>query len=100
MRYELKEEGNHVLAVTVTYSETAMVEDGKASGGRVRTFRKLYQFLVKQCLAVRTKAGELPGSKSEGRGLRFVLEAQLENMAEESICLEVFLRLANLLYWI
>ena len=98
VRYDLKEEGSHVLAVTVTYSETAqsLEVDGKpapASGGRVRTFRKLYQFEAKQCIAVRTKATELPSrTKLAGqteRCRRFVLEAQLENMSENSISLMV-----------
>ncbi|KAH9876140.1 hypothetical protein J1614_004019 [Plenodomus biglobosus] len=78
LRFELKEEGNHVLAVTVTYTETALGE-GKAASGRVRTFRKLYQFVAQQLLSVRTKAGEV----SQKMGLsRYLLEAQLENMGE------------------
>lgn len=85
LRFELKEEGNHVLAVTVTYTETALGE-GKASGGRVRTFRKLYQFVAQQLLSVRTKAGEL--RKKDGMP-RYLLEAQLENMGEAAVCLEV-----------
>jgi hypothetical protein len=87
LRFELKEEGNHVLAVTVTYTETALGE-GKAASGRVRTFRKLYQFVAQQLLSVRTKAGEL--SKSNGMS-RYLLEAQLENMGEAAVCLEVCL---------
>lgn len=85
LRFELKEEGNHVLAVTVTYTETALGE-GRASGGRVRTFRKLYQFVAQQLLSVRTKAGEL--SQKDGLS-RYLLEAQLENMGEVAVCLEV-----------
>lgn len=85
LRFELKEEGNHVLAVTVTYTETALGE-GRASGGRVRTFRKLYQFVAQQLLSVRTKAGEL--SKKDGIS-RYLLEAQLENMGEAAVSLEV-----------
>ena len=61
--------------------------EGKASSGRVRTFRKLYQFVAQQLLSVRTKAGELKDSKS-GLG-RFLLEAQLENMGEGAVCFEV-----------
>ncbi|CBX92183.1 hypothetical protein IAQ61_000358 [Plenodomus lingam] len=84
LRFELKEEGNHVLAVTVTYTETALGE-GKAASGRVRTFRKLYQFVAQQLLSVRTKAGEM----SQKMGLsRYLLEAQLENMGEAAVCLE------------
>jgi hypothetical protein len=86
LRFELKEDGNHVLAVTVTYTETALGE-GKAASGRVRTFRKLYQFVALQLLSVRTKAGDLT---QQGGLPRYLLEAQLENMSDEvSVCLEV-----------
>lgn len=85
LKFELKEEGNHVLAVTVTYTETVLGE-GRASGGRVRTFRKLYQFVAQQLLSVRTKAGEL----SQRNGMsRYLLEAQLENTGEAAVSLEV-----------
>ncbi|KAF1830874.1 hypothetical protein BDW02DRAFT_601310 [Decorospora gaudefroyi] len=84
LRFELKEEGNHVLAVTVTYTETALGE-GKAASGRVRTFRKLYQFVAQQLLNVRTKARET--SQSNG-STRYLLEAQLENIGEAAVCLE------------
>lgn len=87
IRFELKEEGNHVLAVTVTYTETAISEDGKAaSGGRVRTFRKLYQFVAQQLLSVRTKTGQLVENAGTKRCL---LEAQFENMGEKDVSLEV-----------
>jgi hypothetical protein len=85
LRFELKEEGNHVLAVTVTYTETAMGE-GKAASGRVRTFRKLYQFVAQQLLSVRTKAGEITQQNGPPK---YLLEAQLENMGEAAVCLEV-----------
>jgi hypothetical protein len=84
LRFELKEEGNHVLAVTVTYTETVLKAEGMAASGRVRTFRKLYQFVAQQLLSVRTKAGEL----GEGTG-KFLLEAQLENMGEGAVSFEV-----------
>lgn len=85
LRFELKEEGNHVLAVTVTYTETILGE-GKAASGRVRTFRKLYQFVAQQLLSVRTKAGRLPTQKGSSK---YILEAQLENLGEAAVCLEV-----------
>lgn len=86
LRFELKEEGNHVLAVTVTYTETTLAGEGRAASGRVRTFRKLYQFVAQQLLSVRTKAGEVSGKD----GLeRYLLEAQLENMGESAVSLEV-----------
>ncbi|RMZ66170.1 DUF974 domain [Pyrenophora seminiperda CCB06] len=84
LRFELKEDGNHVLAVTVTYTETALGE-GKAASGRVRTFRKLYQFVAQQLLSVRTKAGEMGRQNGSSR---YLLEAQLENMGEAAVCLE------------
>ncbi|KAH0556263.1 hypothetical protein GP486_005812 [Trichoglossum hirsutum] len=102
VRHDLKEEGNHVLAVTVTYTEPCKpldVEQQKepgTAGTRIRTFRKLYQFIAQQCLAVRTKSGDLPplvtadgrGGSTKARLVRYVLEAQLENMGETPICLE------------
>ena len=81
--FELKEEGSHVLAVTVTYTETT------ATSGRVRTFRKLYQFVSKSCMVVRTKTGALPQSISPGpKGRKWALEAQLENCGEETVTLD------------
>lgn len=81
VNFDLKEDGSHVLAVTVTYSETT------ATSGRIRTFRKLYQFVCKGCMAVRTKTGVLPSS--EGKGRKWALEAQLENSGEETITLDM-----------
>jgi hypothetical protein len=84
--FDLKEEGSHVLAVTVTYTETT------PTSGRVRTFRKLYQFVCKGCMVVRTKTGLLPASPSvegKARGRKWALEAQLENTGEETITLEM-----------
>jgi trafficking protein particle complex subunit 13 len=78
--FDLKEEGNHVLAVTVSYYEATDVS------GRTRTFRKLYQFICKASLIVRTKPGSLPPAKDGSR--RWVLEAQLENCSEDAIQLE------------
>jgi hypothetical protein len=72
VNFDLKEEGNHVLAVTVSYYEAS------ETSGRTRTFRKLYQFICKASLIVRTKVGLLSG---DGREVprKWVLEAQLEN---------------------
>ena len=82
--FDLKEEGSHVLAVTVTYTETT------PTSGRVRTFRKLYQFVCKGCMVVRTKSGILPASdKTKGR--KWALEAQLENTGDETITLDMVL---------
>lgn len=83
VRYDLKEEGNHVLAVTVTYTEAPKNLGGEEKPpGRVRTFRKLYQFIAQQCLTIRTKTGPLPGGRA-------ILEAQLENMGDGPISLEM-----------
>ncbi|KAK4101357.1 hypothetical protein N658DRAFT_449056 [Parathielavia hyrcaniae] len=81
LSFDLKEEGSHVLAVTVSYYEAS------ALSGRTRTFRKLYQFVCKASLIVRTKPGALPvGRRAQQR--RWVLEAQLENCGEEGVLLE------------
>jgi trafficking protein particle complex subunit 13 len=99
IRFDLKEEGNHVLAVNVSYTENTMAPDtvSTATGGRSRTFRKLYQFIAQPCLSVRTKATELPSLEVENKALgphgkskllRFALEAQLENVASTAITLE------------
>ncbi|RAH46790.1 trafficking protein particle complex subunit 13 [Aspergillus brunneoviolaceus CBS 621.78] len=91
VRFDLKEEGNHILAVSVSYTETSIGSDAQAASGRVRTFRKLYQFVAQPCLSVRTKASELAplevenkslGPYGKTRLLRFALEAQLENVGD------------------
>lgn len=104
VNFDLKEEGNHVLAVTVSYYEAT------ETSGRTRTFRKLYQFICKGSLIVRTKVGVLPSStlrKASGEGeagapggdeeeeeeevvgkRRWVMEAQLENCSEDAMQLE------------
>lgn len=93
VRFELRDEGNHVLAVSLSYSETTMSNEHSASSGRVRTFRKLYQFIAQPCLSVRTKVSEIQPRDVEGMKFsvsnqRFALEAQLENMADGPITLE------------
>lgn len=105
--FDLKEEGNHVLAVTVSYYEAS------ETSGRTRTFRKLYQFICKSSLVVRTKVGALddaadpPSSAVDGGGdgdggdggdqqrkarrrprRRWVLEAQLENCSDGAMQLD------------
>ena len=96
VRFDLREEGNHVLVVNLTYTETTMSSDA-ASSGKVRSFRKLYQFQAQPCLSVRTKATELAPREVPDKTLgpygrsmlaRYVLEAQLENVAEGGIVLE------------
>lgn len=98
VHFDLKDEGNHVLGVTVSYYEAT------ETSGRTRTFRKLYQFICKPSLIVRTKAGPLaplraqPTPPPEGEGdekagasgsrRRWILEAQLENCSEETMELE------------
>ncbi len=99
VRFDLKEEGNHILAVSVTYTENTLAADihSAATAGRSRTFRKLYQFVAQPCLSVRTKATQLPSHEAEDKSLgpygksqllRFALEAQLENVADSAITLE------------
>ncbi len=99
IHFDLKEEGNHVLAVNVSYTENSIAPGAgsTASSGRSRTFRKLYQFIAQPCLSVRTKATELPSHEVDDRSLgpygkskllRFALEAQLENVADTAVMLE------------
>jgi len=87
VRFDLKEDGNHILVVTVTYTQTQMAGEGQAAGGRVRTFRKLYQFVARQLLSVRTKVQLMPSTSTNSQ-VRYALEAQLENLAENAIVLE------------
>lgn len=87
VRFDLREEGNHTLAVNLSYSETTTSEDQSASSGRVRTFRKLYQFVCRPCLNVRTKVSNLPES-GRSQTERFVVEIQLDNMADGTIVLK------------
>lgn len=97
VRFDLKDEGNHVLGVTVSYYEAT------DTSGRTRTFRKLYQFVCKPSLIVRTKASPLaptaiatPPSPPEGeekkevavQRRRWALEAQLENCSEDTMQLD------------
>lgn len=89
--FDLKEEGSHVLAVNVSYTETINQAAGMIPTTRPRSFRKLYQFVAQPCLSVRTKATELPSmptSTSSTSSLRFALEAQLENVSDGTIVLE------------
>ena len=103
VRFELKEEGNHILAVSVTYADSNQGLDTVAGGDtstpttRTRTFRKLYQFIAQPCLNVRTKATELPpreiddkthGPYGKAQLLRYALEAQLENVGDGTLTLE------------
>jgi hypothetical protein len=84
LRLSLHEEGDHTLAVTVTYTETTVSAEGRAAGGKVRTFRKLYQFVAANLISVRTKSCDLEG------GIH-ALEAQLENLGDYGVVLEVSL---------
>lgn len=73
--------------MTVTYTETLHGIDGGASGGRARTFRKLYQFVAQQLIAVRSKITERKRRERDA-GRQWILEAQLENVGEASVVLE------------
>lgn len=116
IRFDLEEEGSHVLAVTVVYNEylsrrddisneplsdhDRKEEDGHGGNNKrgsveiiPRSFRKLYQFIAQQALGVRTKVTEMStisSRKSSGVGLKerwFTLEAQIENLAEQTVVL-------------
>ena len=95
LHFDLREAGNHVLAVVVSYSETTTAGSGNiASSGRARSFKKLYQFVARPCLAVRTKTSVATTTSVDKRGLKttrgdhHILEAQLENLADSLITLE------------
>ena len=91
VHFELREVGNHTLAVDLSYSETTVSKDQFASSGRVRNFRKLYQFAARPCLGVRTKVSNLPSEDiddGQSPAAKYVLEAQLENCADGRITLE------------
>ena len=87
LKHELKDQGQHVLAVTVSYTETLHGKEGPASGGRARTFRKLYQFAAQQLIAVRSKVTERKRREKDGER-QWIVEAQLENVGETSVVLE------------
>ncbi|KAF2765714.1 hypothetical protein EJ03DRAFT_318843 [Teratosphaeria nubilosa] len=87
LRHDLKEEGAHVLAVMVTYTETS-VQECSADKCRVRSFRKLYQFVSQQLIAVRSKVTERKRLEKQDAFRQWILEAQLENVGETSAVLE------------
>lgn len=87
VRFDLREEGSHTLAVNLTYSETTIIKDQSASGGRIRTFRKLYQFMARPCLNVRTKVSPCFLDDTANEATNFALEAQLDNMADSAVTL-------------
>lgn len=87
IRFDLREEGNHTLAVNLSYTETRLSQDLSASGGRIRSYRKLYQFIVTPCLNVRTKVSVFAGE--DPQNLRsLALEAQLDNVADGPLMLK------------
>ena len=91
VHFDLREEGSHTLCVSVSYNESILSkEENVASAGRVRSFRKLYNFLVGPCLSVRTKATELSLSEDDPKNNldQFALECQLENLADGMITIE------------
>ena len=89
VRFDLREEGNHVLAVSLSYNENTISQDRSASSGRVRTFRKLYQFPAQPCLGVRTKITHFPdASTQKEQPTNYALEAQLENLGDGPLSFE------------
>jgi trafficking protein particle complex subunit 13 len=111
LHHDLREEGAHVLAINVSYTETTPTPPPSSTStsastssstttttpsSRTRSFRKLYQFHATPLLSVRTKATEISPLEIEDRTLgpygrkellRWVLEAQLENVSEVGVCL-------------
>ena len=87
VHFDLREEGSHTLAVNLSYSETTLSRDQSASSGRIRSFRKLYQFACRPWLNVRTKVSNLQ-LENQTRIERYVVEVQLDNVAQETITLK------------
>lgn len=85
LKHELRDEGPHVLAVTVTYTEHS--SDDGATGPKQRTFRKLYQFVSQQLVAIRSKITERK-KRGPHDTREWILEAQLENVGEASVVVE------------
>lgn len=91
LHFDLREEGSHTLCVNISYNESIQSnQENIPSGGRIRSFRKLYQFLVSPCLSVRTKASTLFGvdNNTSSHLSRYALECQLENLADGIITIE------------
>ena len=117
VHFDLREPGTHYLAVTITYEERQREEGegGQIVGARVRSFRKLYQFVAQTLLGIRTKAGEITSVRNaskksqkkeeeeeeEGRRerKRFALEAQIENLGDVTVVLEVGIISCNTVYF-
>lgn len=87
VQFDLREEGPHTLAVNVNYSETTISKDHAASGGRARSFSKLYQFPARPCLNVRTKISPFPHEDPLDIK-QLALEAQLDNVGDGPVTLQ------------
>jgi trafficking protein particle complex subunit 13 len=94
LRLSLREEGPHTLGVTVSYVEA----DNQGGRNVIRTFRKLYQFVAMPLLGVRTKAGDVVKGK-DGR-VKYAVEAQLENVGERVVVLEVSFPFTTTFYFL
>ena len=86
VKFDLREEGSHTLAVNISYSETTISKDHSASGGKSRSFSKLYQFAARPCLTVRTKISPFPHDDPLDIK-QLALEAQLDNVGEAIVTL-------------
>ncbi|TPX59744.1 hypothetical protein SpCBS45565_g07661 [Spizellomyces sp. 'palustris'] len=82
IHHEIKELGVHILVCSVHYS---------TSGGERRFFRKFYKFQVLNPLAVKTKVNSLQDG-------RVFLEAQVQNVANETMYLDKMRFEANELF--
>lgn len=81
VRFNLVEVGDHTLAVNISYFENSK------SSGRIRTFRKLYQFVVRPCLNVKTKISSFAAEEHDF-AKPLAMEAQLSNLADGPIMLK------------
>ncbi|KAL9058556.1 MAG: hypothetical protein Q9162_001711 [Coniocarpon cinnabarinum] len=91
-RFDLREEGTHIVQATVTYKDNHGSPDHAGSNeGQTRSFRKLYQFVAQQLLSVRTKAQAMPARAKrddETAAAEYVLEAQIENVGNVEVVLQ------------
>lgn len=89
VRTHLAEEGNYILSVKVSYTETQRPSTAEAAPlSRRRSFAKTYRFPADHLLRVRIKTRPLPTLLESKLGSGFAIEAQLEKLGDESLVLD------------
>jgi hypothetical protein len=72
------------LAVSVSYTETKIGSDSQAASGRVRTFRKLYQFVAQPTIFCNDSPILRPSVDAESLG-----GSSSSAATEEGVCISV-----------